>query len=79
MHSSAGWHLDHVEVIDDATGEDFFFPCGMWFDRTEGDKQIDRILKVAVRDMTVSGTGTGPVQIPVIRSSLGGSGKGLRV
>jgi hypothetical protein len=23
----AGWHLDHVEVIDDVTGTESYFPC----------------------------------------------------
>ena len=52
MHSgfSPGWHLDHVEVQDEATGEDFYFPCDQWFDRREGDGRTERELPVAVRD-----------------------------
>ena len=29
----SGWHLDHVEVTDEATGVLSYFPCGMWFDK----------------------------------------------
>ena len=52
MHSGfgPGWHLDHVEVQDEATGEDFYFPCDQWFDRREGDGRTERELPVAVRD-----------------------------
>ena len=48
MH--AGWHLDYVEIKDDATGVSYFFPCGKWFDKGEDDRQIERILPVAPRD-----------------------------
>lgn len=43
---NAGWHLDHVEVVDDATGKRSFFPCQKWFDKTEDDGQIERVLEV---------------------------------
>ncbi|KAG1672531.1 hypothetical protein FOA52_002840, partial [Chlamydomonas sp. UWO 241] len=45
-----GWHLDHVEVVDNATGEEFYFPCDMWFDKGEGDRLIERTLAVAPKD-----------------------------
>ena len=47
---SSGWHLDHVEVTDEATGSTYYFPCGMWFDKGEGDRQVERVLVVAPRD-----------------------------
>jgi hypothetical protein len=42
----AGWHLHHIDVVDDATGKRYFFPCQKWFDKSEGDKQIERVLEV---------------------------------
>ncbi|KAF5837533.1 hypothetical protein DUNSADRAFT_4226 [Dunaliella salina] len=42
-----GWHLDHVEIWDDATGQRYFFPCQRWFDKTEEDGLIERVLDVA--------------------------------
>ncbi|GLC44364.1 hypothetical protein PLESTF_000049800 [Pleodorina starrii] len=47
-----GWHLDYVEVLDDATGVSYFFPCGKWFDKKEGDQAIERLLPVAPKDAT---------------------------
>lgn len=47
----SGWHLDHVEVVDEATGVDYFFPCGMWLDKKEGDGKIERDLPVTLRDL----------------------------
>ncbi|KAG2450199.1 hypothetical protein HYH02_000301 [Chlamydomonas schloesseri] len=53
-HDSAGmapgWHLDYVEIQDDGTGQTYFFPCGKWFDKDEGDKATERILPVAPFD-----------------------------
>jgi hypothetical protein len=46
----AGWHLDYVEVLDDATGVSYFFPCSKWFDKKEGDQAIERVLPVAPKD-----------------------------
>ncbi len=46
----AGWHLDHVEVVDNATGIEYYFPCGLWFDRSEGDGLLERTLMVAPKD-----------------------------
>lgn len=43
--------MDHVEITDEATGERYYFPCGMWLDRSEGDRQIERLLKVSKRDL----------------------------
>ncbi|KAG2499991.1 hypothetical protein HYH03_002273 [Edaphochlamys debaryana] len=45
-----GWHLDYVEVTDDSTGVSYFFPCGKWFDKKEGDQAIERVLLVALKD-----------------------------
>lgn len=32
----ADWFLDRVEVIEDDTTSRFVFPCGKWFNKTEG-------------------------------------------
>ena len=40
----AGWHLDHVKVIDESSGKDYMFPCGRWLARDEEDGQIMREL-----------------------------------
>lgn len=40
----AAWHLDRVEVMDEMTGEEFFFHCNQWFSRKEGDGKIEREL-----------------------------------
>ncbi|KAK9824333.1 hypothetical protein WJX72_009517 [[Myrmecia] bisecta] len=48
--AAPGWHLSHVEVINDATGEPTYFPCNQWFDKKEGDGLIERLLAPAVRD-----------------------------
>lgn len=45
-----GWHMDHVEIVDDATGDNYYFPCGKWFDKKEDDGQIERILPAAKPD-----------------------------
>ncbi|PNH12713.1 Lipoxygenase y domain-containing protein 1 [Tetrabaena socialis] len=45
-----GWHCDHIEVADDATGVSYFFPCNKWFDKGEDDRAIERLLPVAPRD-----------------------------
>jgi hypothetical protein len=34
-------------VQDDATGKLTFFPCGTWFDKTQGDHVIERLLQAA--------------------------------
>jgi hypothetical protein len=41
-----GWHLGHVEVVDDAAGATYYFPCRAWLDKKEGDEAIERLLKV---------------------------------
>lgn len=46
----SGWHLDYVEILDDATGLSYFFPCNKWFDKGEDDRVIERVLPVAPRD-----------------------------
>jgi len=47
-HDNAGlgasWYLDCVEVNNLATGDNFFFPCAQWFDKSKGDKKIEREL-----------------------------------
>ena len=43
----AGWHLDHVEVVDEGTGKEYYFPCEAWLDKNEGDGLIERRLSVA--------------------------------
>lgn len=44
--AAAGWHLDHVEVLDDSSGTTYYFPCNGWLDKSEGDGLIERLLKV---------------------------------
>lgn len=38
--------MDYVEVIDDVDGQRYFFPCNKWFDKSEGDGLIERVLEV---------------------------------
>lgn len=35
-----------MEVVDDVTGTEYFFPCNKWFDKKEGDGLLERILEV---------------------------------
>ena len=44
---SPGWHLDHVDIFDDATGKRYFFPCQKWFDKDEEDGLLERVLEVS--------------------------------
>lgn len=39
-----------MEIQDDGTGLTYFFPCGKWFDKDEGDRATERILPVAPFD-----------------------------
>lgn len=32
----AAWHLDHVEVVDEGNGKQYYFDCRMWFDKKHG-------------------------------------------
>jgi hypothetical protein len=41
---SAGWFLDHVEVINQASNRTWTFPCGQWLDKKKGDGQTAREL-----------------------------------
>jgi hypothetical protein len=41
-----GWHRDHVEVVNDASGTIYYFPCNAWLDSKEGDRATERLLKV---------------------------------
>lgn len=47
-HDNAGlgasWFLDCVEITNYATGEETFFPCKLWFDKSKDDKKIEREL-----------------------------------
>jgi len=43
----AGWHLDHVEVVDEGTGKEYYFPCEAWLDEDEGDGLVERRLDVS--------------------------------
>ncbi|KXZ56858.1 hypothetical protein GPECTOR_1g774 [Gonium pectorale] len=49
-YTVTGWSLDYVEVMDDSTGVSYFFPCNKWFDKSEGDRAIERVLPVALKD-----------------------------
>jgi hypothetical protein len=35
-----------VEVVDDAAGVTYYFPCRAWLDKKQGDGVIERLLKV---------------------------------
>uniref|UniRef100_A0A383W527 PLAT domain-containing protein n=1 Tax=Tetradesmus obliquus TaxID=3088 RepID=A0A383W527_TETOB len=49
-----GWHLDHVEVVDDASGTTYYFPCRAWLDKKEGDGATERLLKAASEEDVAS-------------------------
>ncbi len=38
-----------MEIIDDATGNEYYFPCEKWFDKKEDDGLVERILEVRPR------------------------------
>ena len=40
----AGWMLDHVRIVDEASGAESVFPCGRWLADDEDDNQITRDL-----------------------------------
>ena len=40
----AGWFLDHVEIVNQTTGQKYTFPCGQWLDKKKGDGEICREL-----------------------------------
>jgi hypothetical protein len=40
----AGWHLHSVKIEAPFYRKTWNFPCGLWFDRKEGDGQIERDL-----------------------------------
>lgn len=39
-----------MEVTDDATGTSYYFACGQWFDRKEGDGLVERTLVASKPD-----------------------------
>ncbi|XP_043570379.1 lipoxygenase homology domain-containing protein 1-like [Chiloscyllium plagiosum] len=47
----AGWHLEYVEVKDEAMEETFRFPCDRWLAKSEDDGQIIRELPCANNDI----------------------------
>ncbi|KAM9810394.1 lipoxygenase homology domain-containing protein 1-like [Neosynchiropus ocellatus] len=47
---SPGWHLEYVEVKDEAMDQTFRFPCDRWLAKTGGDKQTMRELACANND-----------------------------
>ncbi|GCB80556.1 hypothetical protein scyTo_0016249, partial [Scyliorhinus torazame] len=47
----AGWHLDYIEVKDEAMEETFRFPCDRWLAKSEDDGQIIRELPCANNDI----------------------------
>jgi len=40
----ASWYLDCVEISNLVTNDSWFFPCAQWFDKSKGDKKIEREL-----------------------------------
>lgn len=45
-----GWHLEYIEVKDEAMDQTFRFPCDRWFAKNEDDRQIIRELACANND-----------------------------
>uniref|UniRef100_A0A8D0DE08 Lipoxygenase homology PLAT domains 1 n=1 Tax=Sander lucioperca TaxID=283035 RepID=A0A8D0DE08_SANLU len=45
-----GWHLEYIDVKDEAMDQTFRFPCDRWFSRNEDDRQIMRELACANND-----------------------------
>ena len=41
-----GWHLDHVEVVDEGTGKEYYFPCEEWLEKGDADGLVERRLAV---------------------------------
>jgi hypothetical protein len=39
-----GWHLHSVKIQAPSLRKNWFFPCGLWLDRKEGDRKIERDL-----------------------------------
>eukprot|EP01121_Diplochlamys_sp_Union-15-3_P013545 TRINITY_DN4215_c0_g1_i1.p1 TRINITY_DN4215_c0_g1~~TRINITY_DN4215_c0_g1_i1.p1 ORF type:complete len:964 (-),score=265.67 TRINITY_DN4215_c0_g1_i1:44-2935(-) len=37
-----GWYLDKVSITNDKSGKTWYFLCGQWLDKHEGDKKIVR-------------------------------------
>ncbi|MEW5311146.1 MAG: hypothetical protein WDW38_002885 [Sanguina aurantia] len=50
-HDNSGhgpsWHLSHVEVVHEKTGQQWLFPCHQWFDSHVGDGAVERSLQPA--------------------------------
>lgn len=40
----AGWHLNSVRIDTPLLRKAYYFPCNLWFDKKEGDGQIERDL-----------------------------------
>ncbi|XP_075955405.1 lipoxygenase homology domain-containing protein 1 isoform X1 [Anarhichas minor] len=45
-----GWHLEYIDVKDEAMDQTFRFPCDRWLAKNEDDKQIMRELACANND-----------------------------
>ncbi|XP_037535965.1 lipoxygenase homology domain-containing protein 1-like [Nematolebias whitei] len=45
-----GWHLEYIEVKDEAMDQTFRFPCDRWLAKNEDDRQIIRELACANND-----------------------------
>eukprot|EP00798_Chlamydomonas_sp_ICE-L_P013675 gene13675-19563_t len=46
----AAWHLNYVEVHCSNNNKVTYFPCAKWFDKSQGDKLIRRMLKPTYKD-----------------------------
>ncbi|KAF6256823.1 hypothetical protein COO60DRAFT_1640423 [Scenedesmus sp. NREL 46B-D3] len=66
---AAGWHLDHVEVVDDAAGSTYYFPCRAWLDKKEGDGATERLLK-APSQADVASAAKLPYKVVVCTSDI---------
>ncbi len=45
-----GWFLDKVIIKHEATGKQYFFLCGKWFDKSEDDGAIEREIAASDAD-----------------------------
>jgi len=57
-HNNAGpgadWFLQNVTVINEATGNKWYFPCGRWLSATQDDKKTERELTTSTEPCTAT-------------------------
>ncbi|XP_072015822.1 lipoxygenase homology domain-containing protein 1-like [Amphiura filiformis] len=55
---ASGWHLEYVEIVDEACGKSYSFPCHKWLAKDEGDRKIERELAVQATEELVKASRT---------------------